>query len=225
MKKQEIPQITTAPIPWTKTFKELHFLDLWLPDTNAGVNNTYRLEVCWQITLHWVFKKKWGGKKYKIPCKPKVAKAFEPFGELMHRYLALTIECHAVNPYNYRNATHWFKYIVRESQQNSLELPTHSNKREKIDSRKRMINCLVGEENPIDRKVAPNEWKLIETATKMLDSIPFQREFWKPYLKAYRAWNQTLRTPDWGSLFEKDEILYLQRGRGKGSIPLNFIEH
>lgn len=198
----------------------------------------------WLLFLHWVIKKKWIS-KHKVPISPKYVKFYEPKGEQLYRILEMCIQCHST-PWgaHYSNAAQWFSAIV--ATERGMEIDYVLNESEKAKGKEgngktkdnrvykndmlyhhwEVIKILQYAGNdviktPMKKPYSPNEmphhYCLIEAASDLArNSDIFKKQFWNPYLAAYRKWIVSLNDPFWQAVWVDQGKLKAKLGRGNG---------
>jgi hypothetical protein len=190
--------------------------------TEGLENDAIRCLTLWNLSLHWAIKLKWQA-SYKIPYPRKLAKLMEPFGTVMFRYLEMCIQCHSfLRPNPYQTAAAWFWAICREAQKNTIFRSDRTSKTEALGNRRNFINSIADGINPISEQTAIHEWRLMECALSFRRGDNFDKEYLQPYIRAYRAWINASKQPDWLATIHKDGKLFAQYGRGKGKILIDF---
>lgn len=196
--------------------------------TPAQSTDEYRVFIQWLISLHWIIKFKWNS-KYRVPYPPKIRNVFKPFGCLAYQYLELCIQCHPhldllEEDITCENAAAWFWSIVRESQRNTVFREENLLKTEALDQRRKMVYDIESGYNVINKNLAPYEFALMEVSKNLTlsDNDIFHVKYFKPFIKAYKAWNSHVKTVDWGATYQEIDKLYVQKGKGKGRILLDF---
>ena len=213
-----IPASKAIP-PWDEALEQLQREPFILisEQTEAQEINFIRVEITWQVTLHWVFKLKWCS-KHKIPYSRGLTNACKPYGELIFCYLELCIQCHAISPIGsiYGNASDWFVKLVRETQLNAFFCDTSPGKVKRLIERRKQFDLLKEGKNPFSRKFLPHLHRLIEACLPLLKSDMFEEEYWTPFLRAFSAWNTMYESNQWTTSYQKDEKIYIRTGRGGG---------
>lgn len=186
------------------------------------------------IATHWVFKKKYKP-NHKIPVKRKIAKAVEPLGNFLVKLLELCIQAHQISEHqidvsDYKNGVDFFIKIMDEMKGGDLVeiLSPNSQKQGKtnyVTSIRDEIKKLHDRyENPYNPQTSKHTFKLIQIcffAIDKLDYEKFYKEYYRPFLTAYRQWARELReNKNFQYLTVKNGELFIQEGRGKGKIKL-----
>jgi hypothetical protein len=222
VKESLLIPVGKAVPPWDAALDQLQrgsFIPIPV-QTEAQKINFKRVEIIWQVTLHWVFKLKWFS-KHKIPYSRKLTNVCKPFGELVFRYLELCIQCHAMKPIGsipYGNASDWFVKLVRETQLNAFFSNDSPGKVQRLKERRKQLDLLKEGENPFSSESYPHLHRLIEACRSLLISDQFENDYWKPFLKAYSAWITMFESKDWTTSYEEDEKFYIRMGQGKGRL-------
>lgn len=191
------------------------------PD-KAQIDDGIRVIFLYNLALHWVVKFKWD-KRYKIPYPRKAAEIMKPFGNLLYRYAELCIQCHGfLSPNPYPTSASWFGNLIRESQVNTIFKSRSPSKTQTLKDRRQVVNAIVDGINPISKQDAPHEWQLIKTSLEFDRGTNFDKEYSKPFIQAYRNWLTATDSGEWSAVFELENELYMQSGKGRGKIKLDF---
>lgn len=191
--------------------------------TDAQMHNELRIKILWRLVLHHVIKN-WRS-KHRIPGPRKLVKTTKPLGDLATSYFDLCIQCHAFLPVGiYQNAGHWFAAIMNEFQINDFDgMPNYQSKTLALSRDRKAYEEFYEGLNPIDSKLSPHLYRLIECSLKLLDEgrcDRFDKLYWQPFLKAHRQWNTAKQLSEWTTVFEYIGKLYCREGRGKGKYLL-----
>lgn len=183
--------------------------------------DNWRGGILWEISLHWVYKLKWGGAKYKIPFKRNLVKIVQPHGIVMFRILSLCEQCYSFQKYGYESGLAWFFWIINHDLM--PESYKHSRtKTERVSSGRQEISVLKENNNPFDPKTELHLWRVIELSTKMNRSPNFEKEYWRPFITNYSKWISALKSPEWKTvLLDGDGEIMYRPGRGKGTIKIS----
>lgn len=197
--------------------------------TEADKANVWRIGGKWNVTFHWVFREKWGRKRDKLPFKPRLVKAIEPFARVMFWILELCIQCEALQPFKH-GPVHRFLCIAQELQVNAFHSTKTKNplgKTKILKARREAVQDLSNvdqkaqktklRKNPYDPDKVPNMYKLIDTCITcpFLAGNPgsdnFLAKYWEPYESSLSAWNTAFDSPKWTTVFEEDDKLYYRQ--------------
>jgi hypothetical protein len=186
--------------------------------STSAIDN-WRGGILWEISLHWVYKLKWGGKGYKIPFKKNLASVVELHGTAMFRLLNLCEQCHPFQKYGYESGLAWFFWII-----NTDLIPQsyahNRTKTDRVSSGWQEISTLKENRNPFDLETERHLWRVIEQSTKMTNTPKFEEDYWKPFIAAYSRWISALKSPDWKTVVLDGDDIRIKPGRGKGTIKL-----
>ena len=108
-----------------------------------------------------------------------------------------------------------FWSIVRESQRNTVFREENLLKTEALDQRRKMVYDIESGYNVINKNLAPYEFALMEVSKNLTlsDNDIFHVKYFKPFIKAYKAWNSHVKTVDWGATYQEIDKLYVKRQR------------
>lgn len=204
--------------------------DIAIPveDSPATLAHRKRVEEEWKLAAHFIFKRFYDP-KHKIPAQPKkLIKKYQPWADLLAREWQLCKECHtglivAGMVPDYPHGPAWFQAIAEEAKLNDLSsLPrdaTRGSKREDIKDRREIVNALHCRRNPY-QPTAPDQihnYRLIKAALFLCPLPYFNENFYIPYVKAYRAFVNSLHeAKDISATYERNGKLYGQTGKGRG---------
>lgn len=174
--------------------------------------------------MYWVFKLKWGGRKYKIPIgSKKLIRAVEPHGTAMYRILELSEQCHSFQKYGYTSGLNWFCHIIHIDLIPKSYQHTRS-KTKRVSSGRDEIKKLRKRQNPFLECDEPHLWRLIEQAIKMMPpnlTVPFAPNYWEPFIKSYAAWLSAIESPEWKTVIVDGNSIRCRPDRGNGTIKIS----
>jgi hypothetical protein len=193
----------------------------------------------WITARKWLIKEEWNSKT-KVHPKRKIAEAHRPIGDLLINYWQLGIRCHALqNSSNinisslFANAGELFSRIFVEIV--SIEMVHAFHPVEKIYNNNRKLAWLETERERLRqlKKYKNPFYKYHQTIGLQLiidcsldlakQSDIFERNYWKPYLKAYGAYIKEMSKPEWGRVYEENDKCYIQSGQGRGGDGREFL--
>lgn len=193
-------------------------------------------DVMYIIATHWVFKNKYKP-NHKIPVKRKIAKTVKPLGNFLTKLLELCIQAHQIPEHqidvsDYKNGVDFFIKIVDEMKRGDLIeiLLQDSQKQGKsnyADSIRNEIKKLHERyENPYNPQTSKHTFKLIEICFFAIDTLDyklFDKNFYSPFITAYRQWARELReNKEFQCLTVENGKLFIHEGRGKGKKKVPF---
>lgn len=184
----------------------------------------WRGGILWECSLHWVFKLKWGGKRYRIPINNrKLIKVVEPHGTAMYRMLSLCEQCHSFQKYGYSSGLDWFCHIIHID----LIPQTYSHTRPKtkrVSDGRDEIKKLKKKQNPFTETDEPHLWRITQQSIQMMPPkvvVPFSLNYWEPFVKAYSTWLSGIESPDWKSVIVENDYIRIRPDRGNGTIKID----
>lgn len=185
----------------------------------------WRGGLLWECSIYWVYKLKWGGKRYRIPINnKKLIKAVEPHGTAMFRILNLCEQCHPFQEYGYASGLKWFCHIVHIDlipQSFSHTQP----KTDRVSDGRDQIKKLRKKENPFSESDEPHLWRSIEQSIKMMrpgsQEKVFPEDYWRPFIKSYSKWLSTIESPEWKSVIVEGNYFKIRPDRGNGTIKID----
>ncbi len=198
------------------------------PRILAPTADKWRGGLLWECSIYWVYKLKWGGKRYRIPIRnKKLIKAVKPHGTVMFRILNLCEQCHPFQKYGYASGLNWFCHIVHIDlipQSFSHTRP----KTDRVSDGRDQTKKLRKKENPFSESDELHLWRATQQSIKMMrlgsrESV-FSDDYWLPFIKSYTEWLSALESPEWKSvMLEEPEEKYfkIRPGRGNGTIKID----
>ena len=233
MQKTNIILLNNIPQPWRDTIGRLQNKVVVLPSEPSEDEqmNLWRVGIILDIALHWVVRNELNT-KHKIPYSRKLTKVLEPLGLLLTCYLRLcrkAYENSKAGTLPYQNAAGWFEAIYQEIWLNSLDTSLYvDGKTKKLKERRDTLDALQEDTNPVDKNISPHEYRLIKVCLRLLKENKFDKNYWKPYLRAYSAWITAFDRSEWSTVRMEDGKLLVQQGRGRGRprirIRTDFLE-
>ena len=193
------------------------------PRILAATTDEWRGGILWECSIHWVYKLKWGGKRYRIPFKKKVVDAVKPHGEAMFRIFNLCEQCHPFQKYGYASGLNWFCHVVHID----LIPQSYSHARPKTDrvsDGRDEIKKLRERENPFSENDELHLWRVVDCSIKKMQAEPgllFETDYWRPFVKGYTVWLSALESPDWKSVEVDGDAIRYRPGRGHGTIKID----
>lgn len=219
-----VPPLPTSiiPDPWRATFR---CIDQPTPPLLL-IKPIFQLRLDmeaadWRIANYWVIKKKWYP-KLKIPLKRKLAKLYEPWGELLYRALELCDRCYNSSQ-PYLHAADWYLQIVREAQglgYKAIFINEASGKTQAVKERYAIIADLKALMNPVNLETSPHFHRLVEAALRLEHQDEFNDRHWKPFLQACSRWTQLTDSPQCQETFIEGSKIRQRCGQGKWKITL-----
>jgi hypothetical protein len=190
-------------------------------------------ETYWVVATHWVYKKKWNF-KYRIPYKRDLVRLCEPMGNLLLSILNLTEALFSIHPLgsHYDNPAMWLDCVCWEMKNEGLAdllgLTATNGKNDRVKGMRSQLKSYRNGENPHDFEREPHTWRLIQAALEVCGCQGFPtvaKESWRGvrkkdkhfgFLHAYSAWAIALESPEWTTMFEKNNKIYVRSGQGGG---------
>lgn len=149
------------------------------------------IDAC-DMMLHWVVKLKWD-ERHKIPGKQSYVRAVKPWGQLGYCLLELCIQCHAGMGYKvagYPDAAIWFRYVWLDCVKTDIVRTMRLISQAKDDKTVRLAEMrqeareLRNDKNPYDPIQQPHLHHLIRCSLKLANLPNFEKQYWKPYIRA-----------------------------------------
>lgn len=183
------------------------------------------LEGFWMLVTHWVYKQKFNS-QHKLPIRLQgdFRTGLEAWGNVVHQFLELAIQCHALpseENSKYKNAAEWFTGVVHElkgAQLRGIFKPGSKSKKESVSKFRSMLKGLKEDINPFNPALEPHTFRLVECAIRIQClSDNWRKNHWVPFLKAWSAFVTNLdRNPAWRMIERTDDGQFVaQKGRGK----------
>lgn len=166
------------------------------------------------LIIHWVIKQRFNS-KHKIPAPRKVQNYIKPIGVLYSNVFKACEGLHSFTTNEYRNAAHWFCYILREKGLEGVNLGTKRKSLEGLRSGNAMISRY---ENPVAADTHPHTHRFFELLLSLSEqSDIFRHEVLVPIKKSRQAWATAYKASDYQIGITKGEKEYRQlAGRGSG---------
>jgi len=197
------------------------------PRILPSTDDECRAGLLWECSLHWVYKLKWGGKRYRIPMNKKLVKVVKPHGTAMFHVLKLCEECHPFQKYGYTSMLDWFNHIIYFDLIPQSYLHAHPKTKRVSDGRDE-VKKLRKRENPFSESDEPHLWKLIEQSIAMMQpkkTVAFSSKYWEPFIKSYCTWLSAMGSPDWKSVIVTEGSIRYRPDRGNGTIKINLLKN
>ena len=190
----------------------------------------------WRVALLWMLKIE-GELKLRIPINSQTAELIKPHGTHLHCIYVLCKESHAAQPalgYDlpYKHASEWFHLIYKEiiyevivdvlrptspSVNRKSLLRNGEIKRHGLRELNDSCTMVANYENPFrDNPGLHNLSSLLDAAIQLAEIRPsFQKRYFKPYIKSWRALLKAMGSPEFTRHWVEDGEFYCQSGSGR----------
>lgn len=184
----------------------------------------WRGGLLWECSMYWVYKLKWGGKRYRIPIENKeLIKAVEPHGTAMFWILNLCEQCHPFQEYGYSSGLKWFCHIIHLDLM-PLSYSHTRPKTDRVSDGRDEIKKLRKGENPFVESDEPHLWRVVEQSTRQAESELFEQNYWRPFIKSYSTWLSCIESPNWKSVIVDGNAIRYRPDRGNGTIKIDLCK-
>ncbi|MGG6297836.1 hypothetical protein ACQ4M4_25870 [Leptolyngbya sp. AN02str] len=233
--KLTVYPVERVPIPWDSSLIEI--IETLAPQPGGGLSEgEFALVLltarAWQLGLHWLVRLTWDS-KHRFPLRPKLMRAYRPYGEFLAAVRELTIQCHADQSaagalIAFPNAADWYREIVRElATADTIAALTpveelQGDRRKKEGIRRFRLQpwvSLARYENPFDPQWMPATWLLHQVAIALAERSDIWRKknFW-PYCDAGKAWAKATTGEGYGVCsFDGQGQLRVQSGQNRST--------
>ncbi len=177
-----------------------------------------------KLGLHQVYRRHWDS-KHKFPCRLEKLErqAIEIYGNYWWELLKMAERLHSHQDFGkpYPNAASWFKHIVMEYRGIKINSDENVSKTDLADLITKHLQHLRNYENPFDPDLEPHLVSLVNAAISLAEkSDQFKKRNWEPFLRAYTAWRDDLKTnSSWYAVVKSNDGKYYNQGKGRVKIP------